>query len=326
MLEIALAILAVLGGFVILVWAAGQFVIGASATARNFGVSPLIIGLTIVSFATSAPEIFTSAIASLQGNPGLGIGNAVGSNIANIGLVLGITVLIAPIRIQSKLVKREYPVLFAITILATLLIMDNRLDIVDGIILLIGLGAMLYWMVHIGLKERHKDILEKEFEAEIPKSMPMGKGIFLLSIGLVGLVLGSKILVWGSVLIAGKMGLSDLVIGLTIVAIGTSLPELAASVASVLKKEHDLAIGNIVGSNMFNTLAVLPLPGLIAPGPISTNVLMRDFPVMIGFTILLIVFSLNFGKSNTIGRYKGLLLLAIFITYQVMLFVTKDQT
>lgn len=313
---IFLSIVALLAGFAILVWAADRFVVGASATARNLGVSPLIIGLTIVSVATSAPEVFTSAVASIQGNPGLGIGNAIGSNIANIGLIIGITALIAPLSIHSKLLRREFPVLLFITALAVVLMFDGQLDFIDGAVLLMGLVAMLYWMVQMGKAERKSDALIQELEAEVPKALPMQKAMLYLTFGLVGLVLGSKVLVWGAVNLAEIMDISDLVIGLTIVAIGTSLPELAASIASVLKKESDLAIGNVIGSNMFNTLAVLPLPGLIAPGGFSSDILTRDLPVMVGLTILLYLISIGYKSANKIGRGKGLILLTGFLVYQ----------
>ena len=315
-----LAIIAIIAGFAILAWAANHFVVGASATARNLGVSPLIIGLTIVAFATSTPEMFTAAIASWQGNPGLGIGNAIGSNIANIGLIIGVTALILPLSIHSKLLKREYPVLIATMILAAVLIVDGKLSIIDGVVLLVALAVMVYWMVIIGLNDRNKDVMAKEFSAEIPKQMPMRRGILLLILGLVGLIIGSKILVVGSVDIAQKLGMSDLVIGLTIVAVGTSLPELVAAIASVIKKEPDLALGNIVGSNMFNTLAVLPLPAIIAPGVVDESLLSRDFLVMIVITIVLFLMSMKIIGPNQIGRLKGSLLLLTFIGYQYWVF------
>ncbi len=316
-----LAIIAIIAGFAILIWAADRFVVGASATARNLGVSPLIIGLTIVAFATSTPEMFIAAIASWQGNPGLGIGNAIGSNIANIGLIIGVTALIIPLSIHSKLLKREYPVLIAIMILAAVLIIDGELSIIDGVILLIAFAVMVYWMVIISLNDRNKDAMAKEFSAEIPKQMPMRRGILLLVLGLAGLIIGSKILVVGSVDIAQKLGMSDLVVGLTIVAVGTSLPELAAAIASVIKKEPDLALGNVVGSNMFNTLAVLPLPGIIAPGNVADSLLIRDFPVMIGITIVLYIMSLKISGPSRIGRVKGLILLLGFSGYLYWVFL-----
>ena len=320
-METFIAIVAVLGGFGILVWAADRFVLGASGTARNLGVSPLIIGLTIVAFATSAPEMFTAAVAAWQGNPGLGIGNAIGSNIANIGLIVGTTALILPLTIHSKLLKREYPVLIAVMVLAVVLLLDGELSLIDGLVLLIALCAMVYWMVLISIGDRNRDVMAKEFAAEIPKKMPLRRSLFLLFLGLVGLIVGSKILVVGAVSIAKMLDMSDLVIGLTIVAIGTSLPEMAAAIASAVKKEPDLAVGNVVGSNMFNTLAVLPLPGIIAPGKIDASLLTRDFPVMIGITIVLYIMSLKIISRNRIGRFNGLILLSGFCGYLVWVFL-----
>ena len=321
-MPILMPVAALIGGFVLLVWAADRFVIGAGATARNLGVSPLIIGLTVVGFATSAPEMFTAAIAAGQGNPGLAIGNAIGSNIANIGLVIGLTAVISPLVIHSRILKREYPLLFVITGLAMLLMIDGELGVADGVVLVIACGALIYWMVRLGKRERDSDALAEELDAEIPRAMPMRKALFLLVLGLVVLIAGSKILVWGAVDLARIMGVSDLVIGLTIVAVGTSLPELAAAIASVLKKEDDLAIGNVIGSNMFNTLAVLPLPGLIAPGGFSPMILSRDLPVMIIMTILLYLISKGIMSSNKIGCGKGTVLLAGFIGYQIWVYMT----
>tara|TARA_R110002111_G_scaffold42704_4_gene78617 strand:- start:10082 stop:11059 length:978 start_codon:yes stop_codon:yes gene_type:complete len=309
--------LALLAGFVFLVFSADFFVKGSSAIAKNFGVSPLIIGLTIVGLGTSAPEILVAAIASMQGNTGLAMGNAVGSNIANIGLVLGATALIAPISIHSSLLKRELPILLAISIASYLLVIDGTLSRTDGLLLVTGLGLFLYWLARSAKlsKQTNKDPLALEFGAEIPSDLS-NRNAFLFSLcGLIGLIASSKLLVWAAVNIALHFGVSDLVIGLTIIAIGTSLPELAASIASVLKKEPDLAVGNIIGSNAFNLLAVLCLPGLIHPGTVDTLLIYRDFPIMLGLTLLLFFFSYRFKGLPKIGRVKGFLMSAVFIAY-----------
>ncbi len=321
--EMLLSITAVLGGFVLLVWGADRFVHGAAALARNLGISPLVIGLTIVGIGTSAPEILVSAVASLQGNPAMGVGNAIGSNITNIALVLGLTALIIPLSVNSQTLKREYPVMFLIMLLALILVFDGELSRMDGIILLSGLFIMVYWMIRLGMKEK-KDPLELEYEHEIPH-LTTGKAVFWLIVGMVLLLVSSRILVWGAVNIAQTLGVSDLIIGLTIVAIGTSMPELAASLMSALKKEPDIAIGNVIGSNMFNLLAVLGLPGLIQPHLLDSAVLSRDFPWMIGLSIALFVVAYGFRGQGRINRWEGLLLLGSYFTYLGVLYFDASQ-
>lgn len=308
---------ALLIGFFFLIYSAGFFVKGASALARNIGISPLIIGLTIVGLGTSAPEMLVAGMASLQGNTGLATGNAIGSNIANIGLVLGITAIVTPIFIHSSLLKRELPIILAISIASYLLVIDGDLSQLDGLILLAGLVAFLYWLLRSAKQDKQKnaDPLGDEFSEEIPSNLSNKTSVFYALGGLIGLIGSSKLLVWAAVNIAIAFGVSDLVIGLTIVAIGTSLPELAASIMSVLKKEPDLAIGNIIGSNAFNLLAVLCLPGLIHPGPVDALLISRDFPVMLGLTLLLFFFSYSFNGESKLGRIKGAVFMLIFIAY-----------
>jgi cation:H+ antiporter len=318
-----LSLIAVLSGFIILVWGADRFVNGAAATARNLGVSPMIIGLTVVGFGTSAPELLVSGMAAWAGNPGLSIGNALGSNIANIGLILGTTALIVPLTVQSETLKRELPILL-ITMLATLsLMLDGNLSRIDGFLLLGGLLAMLVGVVILGRKSRREDPLESEFEAEIPARMSMKWAIIWLIIGLVCLLGSSRLLVWGAVNIAHALGVSDLVIGLTVVAIGTSLPELAASIMSALKNEHDIAIGNVIGSNMFNLLGVLGLPGVIHPGEFDPEALLRDFPVMIGLSLILFATAYAWNGPGRIRRLEGAILLACFVSYQFWLYFSN---
>ncbi len=316
-----LDIIAIIAGFALLVWGAERFVTGAAALARNLGVSPMLIGLTIVGFGTSAPEILVSAMAAWQGNPGLAIGNALGSNIANIGLILGITALITPLSVRSDTLRREYPMLLAVSLVTVLLMLDGHLGQLDGAILLSGLVLLLYAMVRLGRQGLASDPLETELEDEIPESMPAGQAILLFTTGLILLLVSSRMLVWGAINVATAFGISDLVIGLTIVALGTSLPELAASVMAVLKGEHDMAIGNVIGSNMYNLLAVLAVPGLIAPGAFAAEILTRDLPMMIGFTLALFVMGYGFGRPGRINRFEGLLLVAAFIGYQALLFI-----
>ncbi len=316
-----LNIAAVIFGFAILVWGSDRFIAGAAAIARNMGVSPLLIGLTIVGFGTSAPEVLVSAMASLQGNPGLAIGNALGSNIANIALILGITALVSPLTVKSNTLKREYPMLLAVSLLALLLMLDGSLDRMDGIILVAALLLVLFGMISIGIGSRSSDPMNVDYDAEIPEDMPNGRAVTWFIIGLALLLLSSRMLIWGAVNIAQTFGVSDLIIGLTIIAIGTSLPELAAGVTSALKNEHDIAIGNIIGSNMYNLLAVLPMPGLIVPGSFSPEIMNRDMPVMIGLTLLMFMMSYGFRRNGRINRFEGLLLFFAFIGYQGMLFL-----
>ncbi len=315
-------ILAILSGFVLLVWGADSFVNGAAGIARNFGVSPLLIGLTIVGFGTSAPEILVSTMASIQGNPGLSIGNALGSNITNIALILGATALIAPLTVHSQTLHREYPVMLLVTLGAAGLMLDQSLTMTDGIILLVSLILVMAWIIHVGLQRKTDDPMIKEMEDELPSAMPTSKAVIWFIIGLVVLLVSSRLLVWGAVNIATAFGISDLVIGLTIIAIGTSLPELAASIASAMKNEHDLAIGNIIGSNIYNLLAVLSIPGLLSPGEFAIEVILRDLPILIGLTIAL--FFMGYSFKNTTGhinRLEGSVLLSAFIAYQGWLFI-----
>ena len=315
-------IIAVISGFALLVWGADRFVMGAAGTARNLGVSPLIIGLTIVGFGTSAPEILVSVMAALQGNPGLAIGNAIGSNITNIALILGITALVAPLSIHSGIVKRELPVLIGTALVAYLLLRDGTLDYNDGLLLLLGLMIMLAAVLYIGISSRGTDPVVAEYEAEVPTDLSLARSLMWLIIGLAVLVGSSRMLVWGAVGIAEHFGISDLIIGLTIVALGTSLPELAASIASVLKNEPDIAIGNVIGSNMFNILAVLGIPGIISPGPVDPAVVSRDMPVMIGLTVALFLMAYGIrGRERRINRGEGLLLLAAYAGYQTLLYL-----
>jgi len=315
----ALFILAIVIGFVILIWGADRFVDGAANIARNFGVSPLLVGLTIVGFGTSAPEMLVAALASFDGAPALGVGNAIGSNIANIGLVLGITLLIAPLAVHSDTLKREVPLLAFIMALALLLIWDQFLGRLDGIILFSGFILTLFGMAYLAVRSSKSDPLEQEFEQEFAQTkMTTKQSIINFIIGLIALLIGSKSLVWGAVGSATLLGVSELVIGLTIVAIGTSLPELAASIISALKNEHDIAVGNILGSNMFNLLAVLAMPGLIHPSQLDPAVLHRDFPVMVGLFIMLYLFA-RIGHNGRIGRVAGLSMLLVYIAYNGLL-------
>lgn len=322
--------LAILAGFALLIWSADLFVTGASATARNLGISPLIIGLTVVGFGTSAPEMLVATIAAYGGNPGLAVGNAIGSNITNIALVLGATAVLVPLTVHSSILKREYPLLIAATLLAVgLMATDNALGTVDGILMLVLLFVLMAWIVRQAIIQRQQasssastDPLSDEFEQEIPADMPMKKAIWLLSIGIILLLVSSKLLVWGAINIATVFGVSDLIIGLTIVAIGTSLPELAASIMSARKGEHDIALGNVIGSNMFNTLGVLGITALVQPAELAEGVLSRDLPLMVVLTIIMFIMAFGRRGSGEITRFEGFLLLAIFVVYEIILYVS----
>lgn len=311
-----LATASILLGLGLLVWGADRFVIGAAALARNLGVPPLLIGLTIVGFGTSAPEILVSTMAALQGNTGLAIGNAIGSNIANIALILGATALIAPLMVKSDMLRREYPLLLVVSVGTFLLLLDGDLDRIDGLALLVGLVVSMLILVRIGLRRRDHDPLAEEIEAEIPADLGNLAAVGWFVLGLATLIVSSRMLVWGAVEVATAFGISDLVIGLTIVAVGTSLPELAASIMSALKKEHDLAIGNVVGSNLWNLLGVLSVPGLLAPGAIANEAVQRDMPIMLALTLALFVMGRSSRTHGIINRVEGGLLLACFIGYQ----------
>ena len=314
---------AILVGLILLIWSADLFVDGASSIARNMGISPLIVGIVIIGLGTSAPEMLVSGAAAFQGNPGLGIGNALGSNITNITLVLGFTAIIYVLPVHSSLLKKELPLVLATAVLAWLLLVDGYFSRTDGIILVITLVVVFSWMIISANKEAmsHDPLIDETLE-ELPEKLNNNKAIIWTVGGLVILLISSKMLVWGASNIASSMGISDLVIGLTIVAIGTSLPELAATISSARKGETDLAVGNIVGSNLFNTLAVLAIPGLIKPLDVPEGVLDRDMPIMITLTVLLLLFSFGCFKNSRfkINRAKGIVLLLAFVAYEGLIF------
>ncbi|MDH3646353.1 MAG: calcium/sodium antiporter [Gammaproteobacteria bacterium] len=306
---------AIIAGFLLLVWGANRFVVGAAATAHNLGVSNLLIGLTVVGFGTSAPEILVSINAAASGNPTLAIGNAIGSNIANIALILGITALVQPLRVRSQTLRRELPVLLAVTMLTLLPFLDLNLSRPEGFALLGGLGLMMYWLVRVELESSVGDPMAAELEQEIRADMTMYSAIGMLLVGLIILLASSHMLVWAATHVAKELGVSNLVIGLTIVALGTSLPELAASLTAALKNHHDLAIGNVIGSNMYNLLAVLGVAGAIAPTDFEREVLTRDFLVLIGLTIALFAMAYNIGGEGNIKRSEGAALVLAFFGY-----------
>ena len=302
-----------------MVFSADRFVEGAASTARHFGVPSLLIGMVIVGFGTSAPEMVISALAAWQGNPGLALGNAYGSNIANIAMILGFTALLRPIFVQSSVLRTELPLLLAATALGAWQLQDGTVSRMDALILLVAFGGIMGWSVWRGMRIQ-ADTLGGETERELDAhAMPIRRAILWLVVGLVLLIVSSRILVWGAVDIAHALGVSDLIIGLTIVALGTSLPELAASVLAARKGEHDLALGNVLGSNLFNTLAVVGIAGAVRPIAVGPEVLSRDVPVMAVLTVSLFVLGYGLRGPGRINRFEGAALLACYAAYTAYL-------
>jgi cation:H+ antiporter len=316
-----LASLAILIGLALLVWSADRFVEGSASTARHFGMPPLLIGMVVVGFGTSAPEMVVSALAASQGSPGIALGNAYGSNIANIALILGLTALISPIAVHSQVLRKELPLLTVITALAAWQLWDGEITRADAVVLLGVFGALMAWTIWQGVRKK-KDPFGSEMEEELEAHvMPVRRALFWVVAGLVLLIVSSRILVWGAVKIAYAMGVSDLIIGLTIVAIGTSLPELASSLVAARNQEHDIALGNILGSNLFNTLAVVGIAGTIHPLAVGPEVLLRDILVMGVLTVSLFIIGYGFRGPGRINRFEGAALLTCFVGYTAYLIV-----
>jgi len=314
-------ILEVFVGLLLLIWGADRFVHGAAATARNLGVPPLLIGLTIVALATSAPEILVSLVAALRGESALAVGNAIGSNIANIGLVLGTVALLRPIELKSATLRREMPALLAVSLLTVSLFLDSFLSRVDGVVLLIGLVIVMIWLTRLGFRSSSSDPLQAEFDAEIPKHMSMRTAIIWLLIGIGTLLVGADLLVDGAVEIAKALGVSEVVIGITLVALFTSLPELAVSAVSAFRGEYGLAIGNIVGSNIFNLLAVLGVAATIQPATLPPSVLSLHIFVMVAFTLVLFAMTYEYEGRGQITRFEGFALTVAYLAYQTYVVV-----
>ena len=311
----AVAFFAVVSGLALLVWSADRFVEGSASTARHFGMPPLLIGMVILGFGTSAPEMVVAAFAAAQGNPDLALGNAYGSNITNIALILGLTALISPLAVHSQVLRKELPILMAVTGLAAYQIWDGEITRTDSLVLLGVFGSLMVWTILQGLRKK-SDVLGSAMEHELEKrSMPLGRAVFRLVIGLTLLIASSRILVWGAVEIAHGFGVSDLIIGLTIVAVGTSLPELASSVIAARKGEHDIAFGNVLGSNLFNTLAVVGIAGMIHPMTVGPEVFGRDIPVMALLTVALFAMGHGVRGPGHINRLEGAALLACYVGF-----------
>lgn len=318
-----LSVLAICIGLVVLLWSADRFVDGAAIMARHYGMPPLLIGMLVIGFGTSAPEIVVSGLASWQGNPGLALGNGFGSNIANIALILGFTAVLSPIAVHSQVLKKELPLLVVATLVVGYLMLDLEISRFDGWLMLLAFVFIIGFSIYQALKKSNDDGFIEEVEAELAeKEMPISKAIIWGGFGLILLTASSRFLVWGAINVAEFFNVSDLVIGLTVIALGTSLPELAASISAVRKNEHDLAIGNVIGSNLFNTLVVIGLAGTIHPMQIESFVLYRDWIIM--FTLTLSLFILGYGVlgRRRINRIEGGLLLVIYFSYGFYLYIS----
>jgi len=331
-MTIFFAVLSIVAGLALLVWSAGRFVEGAASTARYLAVPPLLIGMVIVGFGTSAPEMVVSVSAAVQGSPGIALGNAYGSNIANITLILGTTALVSPIVVRSAVLRREMPILVGVTAVTAVLLWNGDISRLDALVLLTVFAGLLAWSIWEGRRKR-ADALATETQQELEADqLPIRQAVFWVVAGLVLLIAGSRLLVWGAVEIARALGVSDLVVGLTVVAAGTSLPELASSISAVRKGEHDIALGNVLGSNLFNTLAGVGLAGLIRPLAAEPEVFTRDVPVMTALTLFLVAIGYGRGGADRTGattdgggritRLKGGILLACYVAYATLVVST----
>lgn len=334
-----LAIVAIVVGLVLLVWSADRFVDGAVGVAQFLGMSTFLIGMIIVGFGTSAPEIVVSILSAMNNSPQLALGNAYGSNIANIALILGVTALIIPVVVKKQAMVRDIPILMAMTALTVVLLMDGNVSFVDGVVLLLAFVAVTTFNILAELHEKRKrkkaKLADNADENSPAEKVSIVKSLAWLFVGLALLIGSSRMLVWGAIYMAHWLGVSDLLIGLTIVAVGTSLPELASSIAAARRGENDLAVGNVIGSNVFNTLVVVGIAAVIAPiKAMDPEVMSRDVPIMTGLTLLLFLICLPFWKSKKkrssrkkderfgFGRIGGALFLSLYVAYLVLLGVT----
>lgn len=311
--------LAICVGLLLLLWSADRFVEGAAAIAAHYAISPLLIGMIIIGFGTSAPEMMVSALSAAGGNPGLAFGNAYGSNIANIGLILGVTAMICPIAAQSVVVRKEIPILLGVTGLSAAILVDGDLTRLDAVILLGAFAMLMGWTIFEASRNRDDALGQEVGEALGEKGTHLKRALVWVVVGLLLLIASSRVLVWGAVEIAVGLGVSDLVIGLTIVAVGTSLPELAASLSAARKGKPDLALGNILGSNLFNTLVVVGIVGMIGSTPVPQEILNRDLPVVGLMTLGLLIVCYGRRGRGIVNRFEGAVLLSAFVGYTVWL-------
>lgn len=314
-----IALFAVALGLTLLIWSADRFLTGSASVARHFHMPPLLIGMVIVGFGTSAPEMVVSALSAYQGNPGIALGNAYGSNITNIGLILGLTAMINPIAVHSRVLRKELPILAVVTALAAWQLWDGEITRFDAVLLLGVFAGLIAWTIWQGMRKKADPMgMEISLELEV-RAMPLRRAIFWLVAGLAMLIVSSRILVWGAVEIAHGFGVSDMIIGLTIVAVGTSLPELASSIIATRRGEADIALGNVLGSNLFNTLAVVGIAGTIHPMSVGPEVFSRDILVMAALTVSLFIIGYGFRGPGRINRFEGGALLGCYIGYSVYL-------
>ncbi len=313
-----ISIISLVSGFILLIWSADAFTNNGAKIANIFKISPLIIGILIFGFGTSAPEMLVSGLAAFEGHPELSVGNAFGSNILNIALVLGVTAMIMPIKIELKVIKKEWLYLMFTTLIAGLLVWDRHLGVMDGTILFGLLAVFLLYTFNESKKDHHEfDNLSSKIDID-----QKGRIWIILLISFIVLLVSAKLIVYGGTSLAVQFGVSDLIIGLTVVALGTSLPELAVSITSAIKKQHAMVVGNIIGSNLFNTVGVLAIPGLISPFYIPEKLITRDYPFMVVLTTLIILFvaSRKFSKESAISRLEGALFIIILFFYIYLLF------
>lgn len=314
-----IALFTVALGLALLIWSADRFLTGSASVAGHFHMPPLLIGMVIVGFGTSAPEMVVSALSAYQGNPGIALGNAYGSNITNIGLILGLTAMISPIAVHSRVLRKELPILAVVTALAAWQLWDGEITRFDAVLLLGVFAGLIAWTIWQGMRKKADPMgMEISLELEV-RAMPLRRAIFWLVAGLAMLIVSSRILVWGAVEIAHGFGVSDMIIGLTIVAVGTSLPELASSIIATRRGEADIALGNVLGSNLFNTLAVVGIAGTIHPMSVGPEVFSRDILVMAALTVSLFIIGYGFRGPGRINRFEGGALLGCYIGYSAYL-------
>ena len=307
---------ALVAGFLLLMWSADQLVNSASQLGQRFNIPAYIIGFLVLGFGTSAPELLVSGLSAWQGNPGLAIGNALGSNITNILLVLGVTLCVSPLYLYKNALLRDFVILIAATALFSVLIFDQQLQFFDGLILLIIMVAILYYMARSELEDQAS---KKSTLSSSEKNMTVLLAGLLISLAV--LLLSSKLVVWSSIAVAKFLGISDLIVGLTIVAIGTSLPELATCLASALKNRNELILGNIVGSNIFNTLGVVGTAGVITAYSVPREIYTRDLPIMLGATAVLFLSVLTFQHIKKIPRGLSILFISSYIVYIFLIYL-----
>jgi len=311
-------------GLVILVVGAQRLVLGASALALRAGLSPLVVGLTVVAFGTSAPELAVSIKSALAGQADLSVGNIVGSNIFNILFILGLSALISPLIVSRQLIRLDVPVMVGVSLLFLLLSLDANVSTSEALLLLLGLAAYVGVLIRISMNERGATSAEEKAEAEKAKRQSIGVSFLWVAVGLLLLIVGSRLLVDAAVSIATVLGISEVVIGLTIVAIGTSLPEVATSVMATLKGERDIAVGNVVGSNIFNILGVGGVAGMVSPGglPVKTGVVHFDLPVMVATAVACMPV---FFTGRQIARWEGFVFLSYYVAYTAYLVMTATS-